>query len=376
MNNAIANFTREIFIDCQYYPICGGCDIANIDKPQYQIIKKRLLLEIFNHHKLLFDYDKISWQWLNINSRRRVNLHLDDNNNIGFFSKKTNKLIAINYCRIVNQEINNIINKLNIFLIKFPKNIIKNIVITSFDNIIDIIIYHQQDLNIKHRQLLIEFAKINNCNISANTLNKGKKLINNNIDLIFFSSHNQIFYQNLKIIANSNVFLQANQELNIIIANIINHFIDINFNNKKPNLIDLYCGFGNYSFMLANKCIKITAFEDREDMIEILNNNARSHNLKISGYVRDLNQQPLKNKELQEADLIIINPPRNGSISQVKNFVKSQLKEIKIIYISCNPSSFIIDAKIMIANGFKIHSLTAIDQFIGSNKFELLAIFI
>ena len=58
---------------------------------------------------------------------------------------------------------------------------------------------------------------------------------------------------------------------------------------------------------------------------------------------------------------------------QILKIAKSQLKNL--IYVSCNPQSFVKDAQILFDCGFKISRLTAIDQFYGSEHLELVAAF-
>jgi 23S rRNA (uracil1939-C5)-methyltransferase len=111
-------------------------------------------------------------------------------------------------------------------------------------------------------------------------------------------------------------------------------------------------------------------------MVTLINKNAVSHNLsnKIKAYKKDLVTHPLNIDELNKFDLAIINPPRAGAQNQIKKIADSKLKNL--IMVSCNPISFAVDAKILIESGFKIDSISAIDQFYSSANFEIIANFI
>ena len=195
-----------------------------------------------------------------------------------------------------------------------------------------------------------------------------------------------MFFGDIKIDLGANIFLQATNAGQDIIINEINNLVTsrqavgneaMRDSDKILNVIDLYCGIGTYSFAVlsSNSRVKIKAFEGEKSMIEVLNKNAIKNNLnqKIQGFERDLVKTPLLPKELAGQNLAIINPPRNGAESQIQHLAKSKIKSI--IYISCNPSAFAIDAKILLQNGYKISKIKAIDQFVYSHHLELVAIF-
>ena len=47
----------------------------------------------------------------------------------------------------------------------------------------------------------------------------------------------------------------------------------------------------------------------------------------------------------------------------------------KIIYISCNPQTFIYDASLLIKGDYAFKRITLIDQFVYSKHLELMALF-
>jgi 23S rRNA (uracil1939-C5)-methyltransferase len=47
----------------------------------------------------------------------------------------------------------------------------------------------------------------------------------------------------------------------------------------------------------------------------------------------------------------------------------------RIVYVSCNPSTFARDAKTLLAGGFRIDTVTPVDQFRFSAHVELVAAF-
>ena len=82
---------------------------------------------------------------------------------------------------------------------------------------------------------------------------------------------------------------------------------------------------------------------------------------------------PISSTNLKKFDAILFNPPAGGAYSQVKEIAKSKVKII--VGVSCNPTTFIRDAKVLIDSGYNIEWIKPIDQFPNTNHIELVAKF-
>jgi 23S rRNA (uracil1939-C5)-methyltransferase len=70
---------------------------------------------------------------------------------------------------------------------------------------------------------------------------------------------------------------------------------------------------------------------------------------------------------------VVLNPPRPGALSQVRNLAQSKVPSI--LYVSCSPSSFARDARILCEGGYRLMRLVPVDQFLWSPHVELFAQF-
>ena len=86
---------------------------------------------------------------------------------------------------------------------------------------------------------------------------------------------------------------------------------------------------------------------------------------------RDLFRHPLIAKELKLYDAVVFDPPRAGAEAQCKELARSTVK--KIVAVSCNPLSFARDLSILVEGGYRITSVTPIDQFLWSPHVEAVA---
>lgn len=352
---------------CRYFSECGGCELQHLELSYYQNFKQKTLKDLLQREGIVFESD-IEWDFVSEKSRRRVVFHVDLQNRLGFFRENSNDVVKIDECLILDSEISALIPKLQKVVIAANAEIQK-IQITKFDNGIALIFDILKHPNLEQTNLLTAFAKENKL------INLSYK-IENDVSMIYQSEIPQLFFGQIKLDLNPDIFLQATNFAQSLIIGKINDLILKN-GQKNLNLIDLYCGIGTYSFgiLAQNPHIKISAFEGDSQMINLLNRNALKNNLNqnLKGLARDLVKNPLRKEELKDCDVVIINPPRNGALAQIQNINQAKIKNI--LYVSCSPSAFIGDAKILMQKGYKIKQIVAIDQFIYSHHLELVAIF-
>jgi 23S rRNA (uracil1939-C5)-methyltransferase len=300
--------------------------------------------------------------WLESNSRRRISLQINHQNQIGFFIPKTHQVIEVQQLNITVEQISHFIPIVNNFIKSQEQSLFYQLTITEFDNGIDLVFSTKKNLNFKQQQTLIDFAKTNNCNVSLK--------FNQQIQPIFIHHFNKININNLSLQVNSEIFIQATK---IGLESIVK-FISDRLQNFQA-IADLYCGAGIYAFGNHHQLKNIDCFEGNQNMIDLVNLNAKNLQLnhKIKGINRDLVFSPLNLNELKKYQAVIINPPRSGAYAQAIQLSQSKLE--KIIYVSCNPLSFVKDAKKLIETYFKITKIIAIDQFYATNHLELVAEF-
>jgi 23S rRNA (uracil1939-C5)-methyltransferase len=99
-----------------------------------------------------------------------------------------------------------------------------------------------------------------------------------------------------------------------------------------------------------------------------------AHGLKpVTVEARDLFRNPVVSEDLKY-DFAVIDPPRAGAEAQVAELAKSALSEIA--YVSCNPVTFARDAVTLVAAGYHLDWVQAVDQFRWSSHVELASRFV
>jgi 23S rRNA (uracil1939-C5)-methyltransferase len=137
---------------------------------------------------------------------------------------------------------------------------------------------------------------------------------------------------------------------------------------------DLFCGVGPFALRLAQRA-KVFAADDAQDAVAALDRAARGRQgLKpIRIEARDLFRRPLLPMELKEFDAVVMDPPRAGAEAQARQLASAKVKTV--VSVSCDLQSFLRDAVILRAGGYRLERLTPVDQFAWSRHIELIGVF-
>jgi 23S rRNA (uracil1939-C5)-methyltransferase len=95
---------------------------------------------------------------------------------------------------------------------------------------------------------------------------------------------------------------------------------------------------------------------------------------KIAVDHRDLFRRPLDTAELDRFEVVVLDPPRAGAKEQMAALAATT-KLQRIAYVSCNPSTFARDARILVEGGWTLEWVTPVGQFRWSTHAELVASF-
>lgn len=163
-------------------------------------------------------------------------------------------------------------------------------------------------------------------------------------------------------------FLQATAAAEAALADYV-----IGAVGKSKAVADLFCGLGPFALRLAETAPVYAADSDRPAILALDKGARHAKGLKtITAKARDLFRDPLTRFEL-DFDTVVLDPPRAGAEAQVKEIALSKVK--KVVMVACDARSFARDAALLVAAGFALSDLVAIDQFLWSSHIEIAATF-
>ena len=141
-----------------------------------------------------------------------------------------------------------------------------------------------------------------------------------------------------------------------------------------PTVADLFSGLGTFAFALAGPDTKVLAAEAARDAHLACKQAAGRAQRPVHALHRDLFRNPLLVDELNRFSAVLLDPPRAGAREQVERLADSTVE--KIVYISCNPSSWARDAALLIESGYVLQELRPVGQFRWSTHVELASLFV
>lgn len=143
-------------------------------------------------------------------------------------------------------------------------------------------------------------------------------------------------------------------------------------------IADLFSGLGTFAFALAGSRLgggaKVLAVEAARDTHFACKAAAAGAGLPIHALHRDLFRNPLLVDELAKFDAVLLDPPRAGAREQIERLAESSVP--RIVYISCNPSSWARDAALLVQGGYRLAELRPVGQFRWSTHVELASLFV
>ncbi len=137
---------------------------------------------------------------------------------------------------------------------------------------------------------------------------------------------------------------------------------------------DLFSGLGTFAFALAGPGTKVLAVEAARDASLACKAAAARSGLPVHALHRDLFRNPLLAEELDRFSAVVLDPPRAGAREQVERIADSTVP--RVVYISCNPSSWARDAALLIESGYRLADLRPVGQFRWSTHVELASLFV
>ncbi|MEM6475466.1 MAG: class I SAM-dependent RNA methyltransferase [Pseudomonadota bacterium] len=140
----------------------------------------------------------------------------------------------------------------------------------------------------------------------------------------------------------------------------------------KRLVADLFSGLGTFAFALREGRKVLAAEADRAAYLACKAGSVRTER-SVHPLHRDLFRNPVQANELSRFDAVLLDPPRAGAKAQIGEIAQSTVD--RVVYVSCNPSSWARDAARLVESGFKLTKLRPVGQFRWSTHVELTSLF-
>ncbi len=141
-------------------------------------------------------------------------------------------------------------------------------------------------------------------------------------------------------------------------------------------VLDLFCGLGNFSLPLARRCAGVLGVEGDAGLIARAQRNAQRlgiSNLEFA--VQDLFEPgTFGNWSSRRFQRVLLDPPRAGAQHVMERM--SQWGPERVVYISCHPGTLARDTRILVQDqGFILLAAGVMDMFPHTTHVESIAVF-
>ena len=137
-------------------------------------------------------------------------------------------------------------------------------------------------------------------------------------------------------------------------------------------VLDLYSGIGNLSLPLAFDALEVIGIEENRTAVKDAEANALLNGIERCRFIQGKVEEVLKGLKIERPDLIVLDPPRTGCKTAIHEI--AALKPDRIVYVSCEPTTFSRDLRLFMERGYALSKLALVDLFPQSYHMEIVAL--
>ncbi|TPH16573.1 23S rRNA (uracil(1939)-C(5))-methyltransferase RlmD [Litorilituus lipolyticus] len=381
-------------VKCQHFSVCGGCDIQPLSYEQQLSFKQAKVAELFARQDFK---ETLPWQptikgspW---HYRRKARIGVQFNKHgqpiVGFREKASSHLTAIKNCPVLVEPLAPIFVEL--------KSLIEKLSVKQAIGHVDVIWAAVSQCGIPQGIVNIRQLKVMNEHDVALWQQFGDKFnyalfVDNGIQTVAIDeyltassepSDNMPFSYPLankvNIAFGIKDFIQINHEVN---TQMIAQAIDWLELKQSDNVLDLFCGLGNFSLAIAKHVANVVGVEGVQSMVDKALKNAKRNGIEnCQFYQANINEswqaQPwfneYTNTNEHQFNKVLLDPARAGA-EEAMPYI-AMVKPSSILYVSCDPATLARDSEILVGHGYKLNKISIIDMFSQTKHVESMVLF-
>ena len=346
---------------CPHFGICGGCAIQHWNEARYRAWKRHLVVAAIEHERIDAEVGELIDA--HGDGRRRAVFHArrgtKDIVQVGFSALRAHVIVPIDRCPVLTPSMDGAIETAwKIAEVLAPQGKPLDIQVTATLNGLDIDVRGSGPLNTARHAALAGVA-------SSGRIAR----ITRHGELVTQIAAPGIQLGNATVSLPPGSFLQATEMGERTLADLV-----AANTGKAKSVADLFCGIGPFALRLAER-VRVAAIDSDPAAIDAMARAGQATpGLKpVMAQTRDLFRYPLSGQELSAFDAVVFDPPRQGAQAQARDIAKSAVKTV--IAVSCNATTFARDARILIDGGYRLRSVSPVDQFKYTAHVEIVGCF-
>lgn len=348
---------------CRHFGTCGACQLQHCDESA---------LSDFVRNRVVYAAQSQGLEPASIappamsppQSRRRASLRAINGGGrplIGFTQAGSHKVVDMQECHVLHPQLFAVVSALRGYLGQLKGRYAIGIEMTRIDQGVDLNISGFTPDGLEQTETLLDFCR--DQSLTRMTLDHGYGAEN-----FWEPEPVTVTLGGVPVAFPPGGFLQATDHGEATLVAACRDWL-----TGAVRVADLFAGLGTFALSLS-EAAHVLAAEADASAIAALRNVANRQQQRIECAHRDLFRNPLRAEELQNFDAVILDPPRAGARAQIEQIASSDVE--RVVYISCNPSSWARDAAQLKDAGYKLAELRPVGQFRWSTHVELASLFV
>ena len=347
---------------CPFFGSCGGCQWQHMPYQQQAHWKEKIFADFMVRNKVIAG-DRLKPivsapdEWGYRNRAQFKCSHGKEGLSIGFYRHASHAVVDVDKCRLVAPPIQAILALLRS---EFPEapcadSVSQADIACGDDGEIRIILYVDPQGHHRLSSWLQEFASTHQ--VSACIQPGGKEsleLVHGESDLSI-----KVDQPEIALCYGPGGFVQVNSAQN---RSLVASMLELLALNGSENVLDLFCGMGNFSLPLARRAQRVVGVEDYASSIASARVNAVANDIKnVEFHAADAAVVMARYQAAANFDLVIMDPPRTGNYQVTNELLK--IRPERICYVSCDPATLVRDLAPLIHGGYEVVTSQSFDLF-------------
>jgi 23S rRNA (uracil1939-C5)-methyltransferase len=348
---------------CRHFPECGGCQLQHLDEAALAAFVGDRVAHAAQGQGLV--PGRLAPPHLSApNTRRRATLHAERRNGrvqLGFHAEKSHRIVDMQECHVLLPALFALVAPLRAMLARHPGWRTVDVMLAQAEQGVDVGLKGLAVEGLEPTEAWLDFARVHA--LARLTLDQGY-----GPEALWEPEPVTVALGGISVPLPPGGFLQATADGEAALIAAAREWLA-----GAATLADLFSGLGTFAFALAGPA-KVLAVEAARDAHLACKAAAGRSGKPVHPMHRDLFRNPLLPDELNRFAAVLLDPPRAGARDQVERLAQSTVA--RVVYVSCNPSSWARDAATLVAGGYRLAELRPVGQFRWSTHVELASLFV
>ncbi|MGH8252485.1 MAG: 23S rRNA (uracil(1939)-C(5))-methyltransferase RlmD [Steroidobacteraceae bacterium] len=362
---------------CAHFGVCGGCALQHLDSHAQLAIKEAQLRENLERVGRVSPREWLApltgplWQY-----RRRARLgarfvHARGRSMVGFREHFSSHIAELARCEVLAPPVGELLAPLGELLTRLAiRERVPQIEVAVADNVVVLVLRVLDPPTAEDEALLVEFERAHGLRFFLQTggPDSVRPLHATPVTLEYALPEFDVRLQ-----FEPGDFIQVNASLN---RSLVGRVVELLELDAQSNVLDLYCGLGNFTLAMARRAASVTGVEGETALVARSRANAERNNIgNASFHSANLAGADFAAAPWAQAGYshVLLDPPRVGAREVLPLLKRAGAR--RVVYVSCHPGSLARDLGILVHElGFELLSAGIADMFPQTAHVESLAV--